>query len=106
MFDAVTAWHVFSLARYARDAPDTPVEDVLMSDEREVIETPVDKQQLLPPRERGRAPPSDIRTSVVWLARAAGFRPSRRRPLPGNEILWRAYAHVALIAHFQQLTRS
>ena len=28
------------------------------------------------------------------------------RPLPGNEILWRAYSHVALIAHFQQLARS
>ena len=30
---------------------------------------------------------------------------TRRRPLPGNEILWRVYAHVALIAHFQQLAR-
>ena len=106
VFDAVTAWQVFSLARYARDAPDTPVEEVLTPDEREVIGTLVRKQQLLPPQERGRAPPPDIRTWVVWLARTAGFRPSRRRPLPGNEILWRAYSHVALIAHFQQLARS
>ena len=106
VFDAVTAWQVFSLARHARDAPDTPVEEVLTPDEREVIGTLVRKQQLLPPQERGRAPPPDIRTWVVWLARTAGFRPSRRRPLPGNEILWRAYSHVALIAHFQQLARS
>ena len=106
VFDAVTAWQVFSLARYARDAADTPVEEVLTPDEREVIGTLVRKQQLLPPQERGRAPPPDIRTWVVWLARTAGFRPSRRRPLPGNEILWRAYSHVALIAHFQQLARS
>ena len=106
VFDAVTAWQVFSLARHARDAPDTPVEEVLTPDEREVIGTLVRKQQLLPPQERGRDPPPDIRTWVVWLARTAGFRPSRRRPLPGNEILWRAYSHVALIAHFQQLARS
>lgn len=26
--------------------------------------------------------------------------------LPGNEILWRAYGHVAVIAHFQKLARS
>ena len=57
VFDAVTAWQVFSLARYARDAPDTPAEEVLTSDEREVIGTLVNKQQLLPPQERGRAPP-------------------------------------------------
>ena len=106
VFDAVTAWQVFSLARYARDTADTPVEEVLTPDEREVIGTLVRKQQLLPPQERGRDPPPDIRTWVVWLARTAGFRPSRRRPLPGNEILWRAYSHVALIAHFQQLARS
>ena len=44
------------------------------------------------PRERGQAPPPDIRSWVVWLGRMAGFRPSQRRPLPGNEVLWRAFA--------------
>ena len=105
-FDAVTALQMFSLARYARDAPDTPVEEVPTPDQREVIGTLVNKQHLLPPQVRGQSPPPDIRTWVVWLARTAGFRPSRRRPLPGNEILWRACAHVAVIAHFQQLARS
>ncbi len=28
-FDAVTAWQVSSLASYARDAPQTPVDEVL-----------------------------------------------------------------------------
>ena len=31
-FDTITAWQVFSLARYARDAPETPTEDLLAGD--------------------------------------------------------------------------
>ncbi len=27
---------------------------------------------------------------VLWLAMTSGFRPSKRRPLPGNAVLWRA----------------
>ncbi|MDE0625148.1 MAG: hypothetical protein OXH99_02005 [Bryobacterales bacterium] len=82
------------------------MEGVLTPDEHEVIGTLVRRQQLPPPQERGRAPAPDIRTCVVWLARTAGFRPSRRRPLPGSEILWRAYSYVAGVAHFQQLARN
>ena len=41
--------------------------------------------------QRGRSPPGDIRSYVVRLARTVGFIPSKRRPLPGNEILWRAW---------------
>ena len=37
-FDAITAWRVFALDRYARDAPATAVGDVLTEDEQEVIE--------------------------------------------------------------------
>lgn len=33
-FDAVTDGQVFSLAHYARDAPDTPVEQVLTEERR------------------------------------------------------------------------
>ena len=51
----------------------------------------------------GRAPPPDNRICVWCLARTAEFRPSRRRPLPGNEILWRANTYAAGVAHFQQL---
>ena len=39
--------------------------------------------------QRGRSPPGDIRNYAVRLARTVGFIPSKRRPLPGNEILWR-----------------
>ena len=89
-FDAITAWQVFSLARYARDAPGTPARQVLTRDEMLMIWVQVKNKQLQPPGERGRPPPTDIRSWVILLARTTGFRPSKRQPLPGNEVLWQA----------------
>ena len=103
--DAITAWRVFALDRYARDAPDTPVGEVLTADEQEVIEEVVRKGRLLPPAERGQPAPADIRSWVVWIARTVGFRPSKRRPLPGNEVLWRAFVKMQTIVWFKQLAR-
>ena len=59
--DEVTAWRVFSLERYARDDPDTPVAEVLTEGEREVIGIVVRGGRLLPPAERGQPFPTDIR---------------------------------------------
>ena len=91
-FDAITAWRVCSLDRYARDAPDTPAAEVLTEDERQVIGTVVRAERLLPPAERGKPFPPDIRSWVVLLARMAGWHPSKRSPLPGNQVMWRARA--------------
>ena len=104
-FDAITAWRVFALDRYARDALATPVGEVLTEDEQEVIEEVVRKGRLLPSAERGQLRPGDIRIWVVWLACLAGFRPSKRRPLPSNEVLWRAFVKMKTIVWFKQLTR-
>ncbi len=76
VFDAITAWQVFSLQRYAR----------------EVIE------RLLPPLG------PDIRTWVVLLARMAGWQPSKRRPLAGNEVLWRANVQLQTMVRLRQAT--
>ncbi len=75
MLDAVTDWQVCSLARYARDAPQTLVDEVLIWDEVEVLWTKVQTHALWRATERGRAPPRDVRTWVVWLAMMSGFRP-------------------------------
>ena len=61
-FDAITAWRVFALDRYARVAPDTPVGEVMTEDEQEVIEDVVRKGRLLPPAEHGKPRPADIRS--------------------------------------------
>ena len=105
-FDAVTAWRVFSLDRYARDAPDTPADEVLTDDERQVIGLVVQAERLLPPAERGRPFPPDIRSWVVLLARMAGWRPSKRRPLPGNEVLWRAFVQLQMMVRVTQAARA
>ena len=101
-FDAVTAWQVSSLARYARDAPQTPVGEVLIWDEIEVLWALVRADDLWSGAEQGRAPPSDIRTWVVWLAMTTGFLPSKRRPLPGDAVLWRACADLGHSVRYEQ----
>lgn len=89
-FDAITAWRVCSLDRYARDARDTPAAEMLTDDERQVIGTVVRAERLLPPAERGKRFAPDIRSWVVLLARMAGWHSSKRNPLPGNQVMWRA----------------
>ena len=101
-FDAVTAWQVSSLARYARDAPQTPVDAVLTWDEIAVLWAIVQGDELWPGAARGRAPPGDIRTWVVWLAMTTGFLPSKRRPLPGDAVLWRACAALGGCVRYEQ----
>ena len=105
VFDAITAWRVFSLERYARDAPDTPAEEVLTADEMAVIEGVTEAERLRPPRERGQPVGPDIRSWVVLLARMRGWRPKKRRELPGNEVLWKAYQPLQIMVRYRQSLR-
>ena len=105
-FDAITAWRVCSLDRYARDAPDTPAAEVLSDDERQVIGTVVRAERLLPPAEREKPFAPDIRTWVAMLARMAGWRPSKRSPLPGNQVMWRACVQLGTMVRLMQAARA
>ncbi len=103
---AIAAWQVFSLAPYARDALETPAQDLLRGDEREMIGAFVERRQLRPPAEPGRPFGTDIRSWVVLLARMVGRRPSKRRPCPGNEVPWRACVRLqAMVLGMQTLRR-
>ncbi|MXY70035.1 MAG: IS4 family transposase [Acidobacteriia bacterium] len=104
-FDAITAWQVFSLARHARDAPQTPAEDLLTQDELAMIGAFVERRQLRPAAERGKPFGTDIRSWVVLLARMVGWRPSKRQPYPGNEVLWRAYVRLQTMVLGMQTLR-
>ena len=80
VFDAITAWRVFNLDRYARDAPDTLAEEVLTADEMAVIEGVTEAERLRPPRERGSGASRWGRAFAVgwccWRACGAGVRRS------------------------------
>lgn len=81
-FDAVTAWRVFSLDRYARDEPETPAAEVLTEDEREVIGIVVRGERLLPPAERGRPfPPNGIQAECC---NTCGSSSRGRAPVPAR----------------------
>ena len=87
-FDAVTAWRVMDLERRARDTPDMPALKMFSEHEIKVLYVWLKHRRVI------RAPletPPDIRTFVVDLARLAGFRPSKRQPLPGTEKIWQAW---------------
>ena len=101
-FDAVNAWRVFELQRYAREEPETPAREVLSETEMEVIENLVQFRRVLPPAQRERPPPEDIRGWVVRLARLAGFRPWKRQPLPGNQVLGKAWQIVQICVLHEQ----
>jgi hypothetical protein len=105
-FDAITAWRVCSLNRYARDAAATPAAEVLTDDERQVIGTVVRAERLLPPAERDKPFAPDIRSWVVLLARMAGWHPSKRSPLPGNQVMWRACVQLQTMVRLMQAARA
>ena len=86
-FDAVKVWRLFSLDRYARDEPESSAAEVPTEDGREVIGIVVRGKRLLSPAQRHRSFPPAIRNRVVLLARIAGWQPSIRCPLLGNEVL-------------------
>lgn len=66
----------------------------------------VERRQLRPPGERGNSfGTTDIRTWAVLLARMMGWRPSKRQPLPGNEVFWRAYVRMQTIVLGMQTQR-
>ena len=103
-FDAVAAWRLFALDRYARDAPRTPAEAVFTADEIDCIRT-INRVHLLPAAERCAAPPRDVLGMVLALARVTGWHPTKRRPLPGNEVLWRASQRIQPMVDFWQSKR-
>lgn len=105
-FDAVTAWRVFSLDRYARDEPESPAAEAPKDREREVIDIVVRGERLPSPAERDRPFPPDTRSWVVLLARIAGWQPSMRCPLPGNEVLWWAYLQLQTIVRVTRAARA
>ena len=80
--------------------------EVLTEDERDLIGIIVRGDRLLPPAERGRPYPPDIQSWVVLLVRIAGWQPSIRRPLPGNEILWRPSAQLQMMVRVTQAARA
>ena len=65
----------------------------------------VERRQLRPPAERGKPFGTDIRSWVVLLARMVGWRPSKRQPYPGNEVLWRAYVRLQTMVLGMQTLR-
>ena len=49
-----------------------------------------------------RSPPGQrvtIAEFVIGIARIVGFRPTKRQPLPGLELVWKGNREIKLLAH-------
>ena len=88
-----------------RDEPEKPAANVLSWGGRAGIGIVVRAKRLLSPGEPDRPFPPDIRIWVKLLGRMAGWQPSKRRPLPGNEVLWCAHVCMQGMVRFWRATR-
>ena len=59
-------------------------------------------ERILPPPLRNQPPPTDIQTTVVNLARVAGLRPTKRQPLPGDAIVWKAWQVIKPMVRWEE----
>ena len=100
--DAVTARRVIQLQRYAREAAETPADEVFSAAEMTAIESILQVGRLLSSSWRERRPLEDIGAWVVCTARIAGLRPWGRQPLPGSRVLWRAWMTVEACVRFDR----
>ena len=79
-FDAIECWRIFDLQRLARVEPAKAAEEVLEPTDLHCLRVWLAQLPELRPPPRG---------TGGMVARLACFIPSKRPPLPGNEIVWR-----------------
>ena len=99
-FDAITSWRVFDLQRVAKHEPDRLASEIIDKDE-------ILMQQALTYHEANKHKPNPppppplpldltIRQYVVELAGIAGFRPTKRQPMPGTKKIWQATKKLSI----------
>ena len=102
VFEVANAWKVFDITRLARERPAAPAGESFSPVEVEVLNELLNAEEILPPALREQAPPEDVRTTVVNLARVAGFVPSKRQPLPGDAIAWKAWQVIKPMVRWEE----
>ena len=102
VFEAVNAWKEFDITRLARERPQDPAGESFSAVGRRVLNTLLNSERILPAALRNQPPPSDIRTTVVNLARVAGFRPTKRQTLPGDTVVWKAWQIIKPMIRWEE----
>ena len=103
--DAITARHLFDLARRAREHPEHTARALASQDEigtlRRMLEELGTPWARSPPRQN-----PDTRTFVIGPGRIVGFQPSKRQPLPGVQKVWEGDRTLKLVCRGVQLARN
>ena len=103
---ASNAWKVFDIARSARERPEVPASNSFTGVEIDVLNRLLNAERIFPPALRGQPPPVDVRTTVLNLARVAGFRPTKRQPFPGVGTVWKAWKVLKPMVRWERARRA
>ena len=101
-FDAITACHVYSLDRLARERPQLAAAEVVDDDELVVLDAKLAGHGMKP-TDTGEL--RNMHGFVVDVGRLAGFHPRRSQPLPGISKLWEGYKILREATHTYQSLR-
>ena len=104
--DSVHAWRVLGLLRLMHVTPHLPAEEALESTELACLYHALRRDRDLPVGEWGRSPAKDIRSAVIDIGRLSGFLPSKRRVLPGREVVWRGYERLRVMSRAYELAQA
>ncbi len=86
-FDAITAFRVWDLQLLARESPDSPADRHVSPESGGAVVIHAAYERVIGQR----APPEpdmSVARYVTLVAGLAGFRPTKRQPLPGTQKLW------------------
>ena len=98
--NGVIAWRLEAMKHLARDMPELPAETLLSETEIEVLQdVATDKNLPLPT-------PLTIGTTILLIAMIGGYLNRKHDGPPGQTVLWRGYAYLAVaIDIYQRLKR-
>ena len=93
---------MFDITRLARERSTAPAADSFSPLEIALLHKLLNTEQILPLALRDRPPPADIQTTVVNLARVAGYRPTKHQPLPGDAVVWKAWQVIKPMTRWEE----
>ena len=84
------------------ERPAAPAAESFSPVEIRVLNELLNAERILPAALRDRPPPPEMRTTVVNLARVAGFRPTKRQALPSDAMVWKAWQVIKPVVRWEE----
>ena len=93
--NAVMAWHLLLMALLGREMPAAPVEILFTDLQGRALANLVEAHEL--------PGPTDLTAAVLLIALLGSYRPGKKRPPPGVQVIWIGYCRLEVGAKFTGL---